>query len=226
MHRRGATAALSLDACDILVTPTWRRNTEGLINAVSIGYGVAPSGGEQPRYTATNPTSQERYGRYELSTATQLATLADATALGQMLLVRNASPVWIMAALPVDVKGLSPEETAALLGLNMHSLITLTGLPAANSAPTSVSLWVEGSTETLAAGVHELELLVSGYCRTAPAPLWDDVDPALLWDAAPGTWDDWTCQGPQPSLGRWTDVPASMRWNTVPPTVTWDAWPY
>ena len=51
-HRRGASPALQLNACDILVTPTWRRSSEGLVNLVSIGYGVAPEGGEQPRYVA------------------------------------------------------------------------------------------------------------------------------------------------------------------------------
>lgn len=225
-HRRGATPALAMDACDVLVTPTWRRSTEGLINKVSIGYGVTPEGGEQPRYTADDPTSVERFGRHELSTATQLATLADATALGQMLLVRNSSPVWIMAALPVDVKSLDPEETAALLGLDMHSLVTLTGLPVAGSAPTSASLWVEGWQETLAAGIHDIELLVSGYCRTAPAPQWDDVNPVTVWDTVTGTWDDWTCIGPTPSAGRWSDVPASLRWDRVPQAIAWDTWPY
>lgn len=225
-HRRGATAGLMLDACDVLVTPTWRRSTEGLINRVSIGYGVPAEGGEQPRYEAGNAASVEAYGRYEFSTATQLAALADATAMGQLLLVRNSSPVWVMAALPVDVKGLDDERTAALLGLDMHSLLNLTGMPSAGSAPVSASLWVEGWTETLAAGVHDLELVVSGYCRTAPAPQWDDVQPTLLWDAAPGTWDDWTCQGPQPSAGRWADVSASLRWNRVGAAITWDTWPY
>lgn len=223
-HRRGATAALELDACDVLVTPTWNRSTSGLINKVSVGYGVAASEGDQPRYTAQNDTSIARYGRYELSTATQLAALADATALGQLLLVRNSSPVWVFSALPLDVKGLDALQTSALLGLNMHALISLTGLPSAGGAPTSAALWVEGWTERLAAGIHEIEIVVSGYCRTAPAPQWDDVDPALTWDAASGSWDDWTCIGPQPNRGRWADVPASLRWDRVAASISWDTW--
>jgi hypothetical protein len=186
-----------------------------------------PDGGEQPRYLGANATSKDRYGVYELTSATQLALVADATALGNLLLARNAFPVWVMDDLPVDMKGLDLDRTIALLSLDMHSLISLTGLPVAGSAPTSAALWVEGWTETLAFGVHDIELAVSGYCRTVPAPRWDDVDPNWQWDTtdpASLMWDDTTCMGPQPNLGRWTDVPASLRWNRVPAGTTWDNW--
>jgi hypothetical protein len=181
MHRKGIQPALSLDSCDILITPTWRRTLEGLVNEVSIGYGAAPDGGEQPRYTATEPTSQGKFGRYGYSVTTALAALADAQAMGQLLLVRNSTPVWVMAALPVDVPSLTAAEYDALLGLEMHSLVTLTGLPAISSAPTTANLWVEGWKETLEYGRHDIELVVSGYCRTVPPPRWDDVDPAWIW---------------------------------------------
>lgn len=222
-HRRGATSALELDACDILVTPRWSRTTEGLINDVSIGYGVAPEGSDQPRYVAERTDSKASYGEYGYSTTTELAALADATALGQLLLTRNRSPVWVMSTLPVDVEGLSPEDTAALLSLEVHSLLSLTGLPIAGNAPTSAFLWVEGWTETLTYGGHEFELIVSGYCRTTPAPRWDDADPNSTWNSMGSiTWDDATCLGPTPDLGRWDDVPASNRWDQNPFTVTWD----
>lgn len=224
-HRKGATSALMLDACDLFVTPTWRRTLEGLVNEVSIGYGVAPESGEQPRYVATNETSKGRFGRYGYTTTTELAAVADATALGQLLLVRNASPVWVMAALPVDTKGLDNARMDALLALDVHSLITLTGLPAIGAAPTTAHLWVEGWKETLTFGGHELELVVSGYCRTVPAPRWNDVDPAYTWDTIQPsglTWDDSTCLGPPIDYGRWDDVPASTRWDQIPPTTTWN----
>lgn len=181
MHRKGIPPALTLDSCDVLVTPTWRRTTEGLTNEVSIGYGVKPASGDQPRYTATRPDSIAKYGRYGMTGTTELAAAADATALGQLLLVRNGFPVWVMAALPVDMVGLDDARTEALLEADVHSLITLTGLPAIGAAPTSASLWVEGWGETLTPGGHTLELIVSGYCRTVPAPRWDDVDPTWLW---------------------------------------------
>jgi len=222
-HRRGAVAALELDACDILVTPTWRRTTEGLINDVSIGYGVPPEGQDQPRYTAERTDSKAKYGTYGLSATTQLVSLADATAMGQLLLTRNLEPVWVMGDLPVDVAGLDAARTVTLLSLDLHTLIRLTGLPAAGQLPTTASLWVEGWTEKLAWGTHTLELVVSGYCRTSPAPRWDDLDPSRTWDSQGSTtWDQASCLGPQPNLGRWDDVPATQRWDTTHPGVTWD----
>ena len=181
-HRRGATAALTLDACDVLVSPTWRRTLEGLVNSVSIGYGPEPVEGDASRYVASNAESIAKWGTYAYSTTTELAALSDAQAQGELLLVRNSSPVWVMAALPVDVAGLDAAQYEALLGLDMHSLVTLTGLPGLGTAPTSAHLWVEGWREELAWGTHELELVVSGYCRTVPPPRWDDVASSWQWD--------------------------------------------
>lgn len=225
-HRRNITPSLTLDACDVLVTPTWRRDTAGLVNSVSIGYGEVPEGEEQARYVASNPASQARYGFHEITSTTVLAALADAQAMGQLLLVRNVSPVWLLSELPVDVAGLDPDRTAALLGLDMHDLIGITGLPVLGSLPSTTSLWVEGWSETLTHGGHDYALFVSGYCRTSPPPRWDDLSPAITWDtvSAALTWDGAACLGPLPSLGRWDDVAASLRWDTVPAATTWDTW--
>ena len=183
-HRRGITPHLEVDACDILVTPVWTRNTQGLVNKVSIGYGVAPDdpengagGGEQPRYVDDSPTSVDRWGRYEFTATTELAALADAQAMGSLILARNRAPVWSLDALPVDVRDLSAADTVALLALEMHDLVLVTGLPAAGTSPTAAFLWVEGWDETLAWNTHDLTLTVTDYCRTAPPPLWDGVDP-------------------------------------------------
>lgn len=82
---------------------------------------------------------------------------------------------------------------------------------------------MEGWSERLGFGVHELELTVSDFCRTAPPPRWDDVPPETTWDTVTGLWDSWACTGqPTPDLGRWNDVPASTRWDMVPPEVDWD----
>jgi hypothetical protein len=190
-HRRGSVAEIALDACDILVTPKWSRTTDGLVNDVSIGYGVSATGGDQPRYTASRQDSIDFYGEYSVSTSTELAALADAQAMGNLLLTRNREPVWLMSILPVAVADLNTADTTALLALEMHSLISLTGLPAAGGAPTSAALWVEGWTERLAYGVHEFEMVVSGYCRTVPAPRWNDVSPTVTWDTIGATLNNW-----------------------------------
>lgn len=228
-HRRGIQPSLDLDACDLLVTPTWTRNLDGLTNDVSIGYGVEVDGGEeggQPRYVGTNPTSMATWGRYAFTTATELEALADATAMGLLLLTRNSRPVWILSALPIAVEDLTTAETQALLALDLHSLVTVTGLPRIGAAPVTLSGWVEGWAERLTYGGHELALVLSDYCRTSPPLQWDELDTTLTWDQAPGTWDGATCWGPPPvlNLGRWVDVAASTRWDMVPAGLTWDTW--
>lgn len=226
-HRRNIPVAIVLDACDVLVTPSWRRTTQGLVNKISIGYGLPDAeGGDQPRYVASAPDSVTRYGTYDVSISTQLAAQADATAMGSLLLTRNSSPVWLMTDLPVDMKGLSDTDTLTVLNLDVHSLVNLTGLPAIGTAPTSAVLWVEGIAERLRNGDHEILLAVSGYCRTVPPPRWDDLPTSSTWDTVDPaqTWDTATCLPPQPSQGRWNDVASTLRWNQVPPATTWDTW--
>lgn len=224
-HRRGTDPALTLEACDVLVTPTWSRTTEALVNRVSIGYGIAPEGGEQPRFVSQRDDSITRFGRFEFTTTTELAAAADAAAMGNNLLTRNHEPSWDLSDLPVDVAGLDHDRTLALLSLDLHSLVTLTGLPAAGTAPTSTSLWVEGWSELLAWGRHEITLSISGYCRTAPPPRWNDIPSSTTWDSSGSrTWDDLTCIGPPVSEGRWDDVAASLRWDQIAPAQTWDTY--
>jgi hypothetical protein len=231
-HRRGTTAALELDACDILASPTWARDLSGLVNYVSLTYGVTPedppegSPSEAPSLTSRNQASVDRFGEYGYSATLALALQADAQARADLITTRNGTPAWLLSDLPVDVRGLSTADLETLLALDMHDLILLTGLPAAGSAPTSTYVWVEGWTENLAAGDHGLTLSVSTYCATAPPVRWDDVNPAATWDTADPawTWDSVVCIGPTPNLGRWNDVPATTRWDTVPPATTWDTW--
>lgn len=228
-HRHNLPVDLALDVCQILVTPAWSKTLQGLTNKVSVGYGI-PAGqdADQPRYVAQADASIGRYGVFDYSIATQLAALADAQALAGLLLARNSTPVWVMTSLPVDVADLPEPDTVTLLGLEMHSLIALSGLPIiAPGAPTNALLWVEGWAETLTADGHALELVVSGYCRTVPPPLWDDTDPGWTWDTLDPalTWDGAACLGPPVRDDRWADVPASTRWDNVPAGTTWDTWP-
>jgi hypothetical protein len=226
-HRRNVAVALDLDACDILVTPTWQRDTGSLVNAVSIGYGAEPvGGGDQPRYNANVPTSVDKFGRYASSFTTVLAALADATAMGQLILVRNSQPAWVLSALPLDLGSMTGDETGTMLALDMHDLIRITGLPAIGTAPTAIAAWVEGWREYLAWGVHDFELVISDFCRTSPPPRWNDLDPGWLWDTVPTavTWDAAACLGPTINRGRWDDQPASLRWDQLNPAMTWDTY--
>jgi hypothetical protein len=225
-HRRNLPSLLTLDAAQLLVAPSWSRTLAGMINEASVGYGVPAAGADQSRVIVSSAASIARYGRYAYSVSTSLATLADATELATLLVARGATPVWIMDTLPVAVEELTEADTNTLLALDVHDLITLTGLPVvAAGAPSTAALWIEGWSERLAWDEHTLALVVSGYCRTAPPPYWDDVPPAWTWASIPTwTWDDAACLGVLPSTDTWANVPASARWDGVPATVTWDTW--
>lgn len=225
-HRANVAVAITLDACDVLVTPTWLRNLDGIVNDVTIGYGAASP---QAEFTATNPDSIAKWERYAYKAQTQLATLDDATAIGTLLMRRNYQPAWVLSAIPVDVAALNEADTDTLLSLDMSDLVHLTGLPTIGSAPLDVYLWVEGWSETLTYGGHELLLILSDYCRTSRPVRWDDPG-STTWDtipqAATRTWDSALCLGGPlgPGVGRWDDTPSALRWDQVAASVTWDTW--
>jgi hypothetical protein len=225
-HRRNTPPAVTLDACDVLMAPRWSKTAAGLVNDVALAYGVAPDGGEQPVTTSTNAESIATFGRYAYTATTGLAALADAQARAGILTVRGGDPAWNVTDLPLDLSILDAARTTTILGLEIHDLLQLTGQPAGTPSPGAVnSLWIEGWTERLTYGGHELTFSVSAYCRTVPAPRWNDMAPSTTWDnVGTMTWNDATCLGPLPSLGRWDDTAASLRWDAVAPAVTWDTW--
>jgi hypothetical protein len=228
-HRRNALTQLELVACDLPVTLAWSQGLEGLANDVAVRYGVAPEGGEQPAVYAADPGSIAAYGTHAASLATRLADESAAQERANLILARQAAPAWVLSALAFDLQspGVGMALTSALLRLEMHELLNVTGMPA--GAPmTGAWVFLEGWTETIDPGAWRLELAVSDYCRTAPAPQWDDISPEWTWDTigADMTWDAITCLPPY--LGgypdRWVDVPSSERWDTLEATLAWDEW--
>jgi len=228
-HRRAAAVALELVACDLPVSLAWVQALDGLANDVSVRYGVAPEGGEQPEIRADDPSSIATYGTHAASLTTRLAIESDATERANLILARQAAPAWVLSALSFDLQspGVGFELTSALLRLEMHDLLNVTGMPA--GAPmTGAFVFVEGWVETIDPGAWRIELLVSDYCRTAPAPQWDDVAPGWAWDTVDPalTWDAITCLPPYVAgyPDRWVDVPSSQRWDTLDPSIAWDEW--
>jgi len=228
-HRRNAAIAVELVACDLPIELTWSIGLEGLANDVDVRYGVAPGGGEQPSVHADAPGSIATYGTHGASLTTRLADEPDAQARANLIVARQSEPVWILSSLgfPLQSPGVDYELTTALLALEVHDLISVSGMPA-GSPMTNAYVFVEGWVETIDPGSWSIELLVSDYCRTATAPEWDDVAPGWLWDGLdPGmTWDSITCLPPYVAgyPDRWVDVPSSQRWDELDPAIEWDEW--
>jgi hypothetical protein len=231
MHRRGAELELELRSCDVGIGLGWEESLDGLVNDVHLRYGPTPEGSEQPEVYATDAASIDARGLFGASMTTAIATAVDAQKRADLIVARQAVPSWLLGGLEVDHALFDDATTAAILGLDVHDLLSITGLPEGSPA-TSAFLWVEGWREKIDGGDNgptwQLAFATSDYCRTAGTPLWDDltggetwdtVDPALVWNRA-------TCIPPRPSFGRWHDVPASLRFDTVDPATTWDTWPY
>jgi hypothetical protein len=232
-HRRTAPIALELGACDLPGSLVWKRSLEGLVNDVRIRYGATPAGGEQPEVRYTDPASIAARGTFAASLSTQLANAGAATNRATYTVTRQAEPVWILEGLRMALEWITtPGLSAALLGLEMHALASVTGMPA-GSPYTSALVFIEGWTETLepaedgsGVGSWLIEFATSDFCRSQTPPRWDVVDPAITWDTigAGYTWDTIRCLPPSTARGRWHDVPASLRWDQVPAATSWDTW--
>jgi hypothetical protein len=221
-HRRAAGVAWEVDACDLPASLVWAKGLVGLANDARVRWGSP-----EAEVREINAASVADLGTFGASLTTRLASQADAEARANFIIARQAYPAWTLAGLAflLEAPNIGPADTTALLALEVHDLLSVTGMPA--GAPmTSALTFVEGWTETIAADAWALELAVSDYCRTAPAPTWDQTSPEWVWDTLdPGlTWDGTTCLPPYVGRGRWVDVPASQRWDQTPPATTWDTW--
>lgn len=235
LHRRNTPIGIELDACHVPLDAKWGKNLEGLVNDVRIRYGTPPSGGEQPELHVTNQASIDARGRFDASITTRLADQAAAQMRADTILARQAIPAWIFAGVGLPIEFLPASDAGLvddLLGLEVHSLMSVTGLPA-GSPRTSALLWVEGWTETIEAaigggvGAWRIDFATSDYCATGAIPRWDDVPSAQTWDTMDPakTWDGISCLPPTVSRGRWDDVAASAKWDQQGAAITWDTWP-
>lgn len=232
-HRRAAQVKLALDPCAMPLTVTWVKNLEGLVNDVRVRYGTAPEGGDQPEYHATDPVSIAARGTFASSITTRLADAAAATSRAGQMLARQAQPAWVLSGIAIYLELIGKlgadvlddaTATNAVLALEMHDLVSVTGMPA-GSPYTSATLWVEGWTETITWSSWRISYAVSAYCRTSAEPRWDDVPAATTWDTiADITWDQATCLPPAPPSGTWNDIPSTLRWDQIPAGTTWDTW--
>lgn len=231
LHRRGAPVAFEFEACDVGLGLGWEQSLEGLTNKVVLRYGPTPEGGEQPEVYQSDAVSIADRGEFGASLSTRIATVDDAQKRADTIIARAANPSWLLGGLEVNLELLDAAELELLLGLDVHALVNVTGMPEGSPA-TTAALWVEGWRETIEgtdAGLvaWSLAFATSDYCRTAGAPRWDDTPSSATWDTVDPalTWNGAYCMPPSLQRGRWNDVPASMRWDTVSPLMTWDNWP-
>jgi hypothetical protein len=228
-HRQGVASSVELSSANLLRDGGKVSQRQGaLLNDAELGYGPKPEGGgDQAKVRRTDTTSRARFGPFGVSTATQLAELADADALAYRLVGQGSIPRWDQPGLAVELLTsggtVSAAQRTALLQLQLGDLVTVAGMPAAGPWRRA-RLWCEGWTETVTRTSWRLQLVAGDYGRGGPAPRWADVasdvtwadiDPDLTWWAAVA-WDFG-----QDNPGRWLDLPARQRWDQLDPALTW-----
>jgi hypothetical protein len=220
-HRRGTTAAASLDASQVLSPAEWAQTLSGMVNDLTVAYGSAEPKAE---VRLTDADSIATFGPFTSRIDTQLDDAAAAESFGNLIVARRGRPWWRLDRLDVDLtRSVTPIQAAALLALEQADRLDVTGFPAAGPFVTS-RLWVEGWTETITAKAWRLALNVADYTVTGAPVRWvdvpdhvtgADVDPDLTWLRSASWWPG------DVDLGRWVDFPSDYTWQDVDPLTTW-----
>jgi hypothetical protein len=154
--RYNAPAAWSVDSRDLSPDTSIPDDFSYLVNQVS----VTPNGSATQTVNGTaGLASQAKYGVYSQPLATASASTTDAANLGLAVIGANADPVPRIAPLVFEVATLATQSGYgsswydAVLASDISSVVTITHLPAQAPA-SSTSVFLEGYTETIAAGQH------------------------------------------------------------------------
>lgn len=228
-HRRGITPLVELTAANVLRTAAWTQQLAGMVNDVTVTYGAPPEDDTpRPSVRVVDSYSTTWHGVIDTVIESEFDDAASATIRATDLIGRRSLPRWRLDALSVDVlRALSTAQAAALAGLEVGELVTVTGFPEPGPY-TSTPLYIEGWTETFTAAGWTLDLDVTEYGLTGPAQRWVDVPQSMTWENVP-TWPvevTWFSAvgwySGTDALGRWIDTPTSTSWAEVPSVKLWN----
>ena len=182
-----SAAVLVLDACDLFTDWSAVWDMAGMLNRLSIGYGPAPDGGEQPRAVFTDEQSLERFGVLEDSMTTDLATAADATSLATARFAALATPTPHLPELRCDLwLTLDVDEGHRYLMLHPNDLLGLTGIPPAVPVNRAGLVVVNGYAEAITADAWAVTLSVFDPLPGGNTQLWYLIPADWVWEAVPG----------------------------------------
>lgn len=223
-HRRGVTQnALQLSAQHVLRDAVWEQTLAGLVNDLTLTYGPEGTSG-QAEVRSQDGTSVTAYGRVASRLTSQLLDSATAQARLGELLGRRSRPRWQLTQLALEVlRALPPALAAQVAAVELGRLIVVTGFPESGPFVTA-RLYVEGWQETFSRDSWRVQLSVSEYALTGPAPRWADVRDVVTWATFPADVSWLAAVGwypGDPLTGRWLDIPADQSWAEQPDTITW-----
>ena len=164
----------TIDGAGIILSPTWTKQLEPLINDITVTYGTDQSTQQ------TDSASIALYGRREYLLDTTISNVGDAvTRTGQIILAQS-NPLWNLGQISILVNLLDAATTTAVMKLISGSLLRIYNLPAQGPYYDYTGI-VEGWADSYAGGNHTLTLSISDPRFSYQILKWADVIPNLPW---------------------------------------------
>lgn len=166
--RYNTASSWSVDARDIDPSTAFSDDFQYLTNQIS----VTPNGGAtQTVNGAAGLASQDQYGVYNASIQSASLNATEAANLALSVIGANADPVPRIGPLVIEAATLATQTGYgnawydAVLATDISTVATVTGLPSQAPAP-SMSVFIEGYTETIGLGQHTFSFSTSPQTYT------------------------------------------------------------
>jgi len=166
--------ATTIDGAGIILSPTWTKQLEPLINDITVTYGTDQS------VQQTDSASISAYGRREYLLNTTISNVSDATIRGGQVITAQANPLWDLGQISILVNLLDAATTTAVMKLISGSLLRIYNLPAQGPYSDYTGI-VEGWADSFNGGNHTLTLSISDPRFSYQILKWDEVIPDITW---------------------------------------------
>ena len=163
-----------IDGAGIILSPTWTKQLEPLINDITVTYGTDQS------VQQTDSASISAYGRREYLLNTTISNVSDATIRGGQVITAQANPLWDLGQISILVNLLDAATTTAVMELISGSLLRIYNLPAQGPYDDYTGI-VEGWADSYQGGNHTLTLSISDPRFSYQILKWEDVIPDITW---------------------------------------------
>ena len=164
----------TVDGAGIILSPTWTKQLEPLINDITVTYGTNASTQQ------TDSASIALYGRREYLLDTTIRDNHDASIRAGQVITAQANPLWNLGQISILVNLLDAATTTAVMELISGSLLRIFNLPAQGPYDDYTGI-VEGWADSYAGGNHTLTLSISDPRFSYQILKWSDVIPNITW---------------------------------------------
>ena len=164
----------TIDGAGIILSPTWTKQLEPLINDITVTYGTDQS------VQQTDSASIAAYGRREYLLNTTISNVNDATIRGGQVITAQANPLWDLGQISILVNLLDAATTLEVMKLISGSLLRIYNLPAQGPYDDYTGI-VEGWADSYNGGNHTLTLSISDPRFSYQILKWQDVIPDITW---------------------------------------------